>query len=108
MPKKQFDMAPARADGRPLYFDVPHVGEGGVARTYQCAKCAVLGLEIHHPGPKVVMNDPANAHDRSGAVYTYCNYHIPNDAVIYSPVTGLCRDKSGQNTWREMDGGKKH
>lgn len=90
-------MAPARKDGRPLFFDVPP------DRRYNCALCAKMGLTISHPGPHVAMNDPANAHDNSGAVYTYCSSHIPHNAVIYSPYTKLCRDKSG-NTWREEEG----
>lgn len=90
-------MAPARQDGRPLFFAVPP------ERRYHCALCAKMGLQITHSGPTVAMNDPANAHDKSGAVYTYCAAHLPENAVIYSPYTGLCRDKSG-NTWREDDG----
>lgn len=99
--KKQFNMAPARADKRPLFFDVPQ------SNTYHCARCAAMGLEVKWAGPQTVMNDPANAHDKSGCVYTYCLSHIPADAVIYSPVTGLCRDKEG-NTWKEPDGGKRN
>lgn len=95
-PKPKLNFAPARRDGRPLYFDVAEAG------TYQCYQCNKLGLTISYPGPKIGVNDPANPPGGvpQGEMHTVCYHHIPENAVIFNPVTGMCRDRNG-NEWRE-------
>jgi hypothetical protein len=87
---------PARADGRPLYFDI-----GGLDKVecYECDKAGVVG--ILHARREAVMNDPANPHGEFKSVHTICIHHLPDDAVIYDPGTNLCRDKRSENEWME-------
>ncbi len=96
-------MPPARPDGRPLYFDLP-----SPEMKVPCLTCAAqLGLGHAYKRGEVFFNDPANSpvtgpHGLPDeAVYYLCKNHLPENAVIYDPVTQLCRDKSGTNSWSE-------
>lgn len=89
-------LAPARMDGRPLYFDISE------ADRVVCHTCETRGIKgITHGRRKAFMNDPANSPAGDKGVYTICQAHLPDNAVIYDPTTNLCRDKSGQNEWME-------
>lgn len=85
----------ARADGRPLYYDI-----GGPDRV-KCFFCEKNGLSALYGFKEAFMNDPANSPDGSGDVHTICKHHLPDDAVVYNPSTNTCRDKDGQNEWME-------
>jgi hypothetical protein len=100
--KKTPDVAKARADGRPQYYDIT------AADVVQCVVCRANGIEATYGRGSAFMNDPANSPvlDRKtqrgdGAVYQVCRGHIPENSVIYDPMTNLCRNKSGDNTWTE-------
>lgn len=88
----------ARADGRPLYFDVaPH-------QKCQCVVCLKGGIQTAYPFKHVFMNDPANPvreEMEPGSVNTVCKTHLPDNVVIFSPWSGECRDKDGTKQWRE-------
>ena len=90
-------MPPARSDGRPLYFDVAR------HQTCQCVYCLKEGKQTGYPYPHVVMNDPANppVGEVQGSVNTICVQHLPEDAVIYCPWSGKCRDKHNTKEWAE-------
>lgn len=88
-------MGNARSDGRPLYFDIPP-GE-----RVQCYHCIRNGLKVEYTNGQAFMNDPANSPDPEGGVFTVCLHHIPEDAVIFNPGSGACRNKSGDHTWVE-------
>lgn len=53
------------------------------------------------------MNDPANSPVLGPdglpdqAIYYLCKAHTPDNAVIYDPISNLCHDKSGVNSWSE-------
>lgn len=95
-------IAPARADGRPLYFDL-----GGTGDRVPCYHCERLGLNALHGRGEAYMNDPANSPVRTpqgfsdGGCYFICKGHTPDNAVIYDPQTGECHNKSGTEVWRE-------
>lgn len=89
-------LTPARADGRPLYFDVPKPTQA------PCLLCVREGAGDHFYGQnEVFMNDPANSPINDESVYYVCRGHLPHDAVIYNPQDGTCRNKEGGDTWRE-------
>lgn len=89
-------MPPARPDKRPLYFDI---NAGDRVECYHCLKAGLKG--IFHEHRRAVMSDPANppAGEPKGDMFTICVNHLPDDAVIFNPVTGHCRNKSGDHTW---------
>lgn len=89
-------MKPARADGRPLYFDIQ---EGFRVPCYYALKNGLKGVSFRRG--EAVMNDPANSPAGDGAVHTISVAHLPKDAVIYDPITGMCRNKDGTESWRE-------
>lgn len=91
----QKPLPPARADGRPLFFDI-NVG-GRVA----CFHCRKSGLHSNFGRREAFMCDPANSPDGSEDIHTVCLHHLPDNAVIYDPTSNLCRDKTGQNEWME-------
>lgn len=66
-----------------------------------CYHCLRSGLHSLYGHGQAFMNDPANSLDGSGDIHTVCHHHLPENAVIFSPATNVCRDKSGQNTWVE-------
>lgn len=93
----------ARPDGRPLYFDLP-----SDEMKVPCLFCAAqLGMRRPYKRGDVVFNDPANSpvtgpHGQPDeVVYFICKHHLPDNAVIYDPISDMCRDKSGQNVWSE-------
>lgn len=92
---KTDQFAPARADGRPLYFDI------GPNDKVQCLLCLKNGLEIMHGYREAVFNDPANSPEHDGASYFICVHHLPDDAVIYNRPDDTCRDKGGSHVWKE-------
>lgn len=86
---------PARSDGRPLYFDIE---EGSKVPCYYALR---NGLTILFGRGHAVMNDPANSPDGDGSIHTISIPHLPEDAVIFDPKTGICRNKAGTESWRE-------
>lgn len=74
----------------------------------QCVKSMAEGIDAQFGRGEAFMNDPANSPviDRKtrkpdGGVYTICKAYLPENAVIYDPMTGQCRNKSGDHTWVE-------
>lgn len=91
------NMPPARADKRPLYFDI-HGGD-----RVQCYVCLKAGLHSKYKTGEAVMSDPANPPEGEpkGSIFTICKHHLPNNAVIYNPRNNFCRNKSGDQWWEE-------
>ena len=87
----------ARRDGRPQYYDVPLGTEA------QCYHCVASGVIAVHRTGRVVQNDPANppGNEPKGSMFTICNHHLPDNAVVYNPRSNLCRNKAGDHTWEE-------
>lgn len=94
---RETGMSPARADGRPQYYDLPM---GSEVQCYFCVKTGVIA--VHRTG-RIVQNDPANPPpgEPKGSMFTICTYHLPDNAVIYNPRSNLCRNKAGDQTWEE-------
>lgn len=92
-------VAPARADGRPLYFDIV---PGSRVSCYYANK---NGLIATFGYGQAVMNDPANSPENDGAVHTMSLWRIPEDAVIFDPATNICRNKARTNFWIEHPDG---
>lgn len=88
-------LAPARRDGRPLYFEI------APGDRVQCVTCLKNGITQQYGQGEGFMNDPANSPEEDGSVYTICLGHIPDNAVIFSHFTKLCRNKAGDETWEE-------
>ena len=86
----------ARADGRPLFYDINGMEQVGC---YWCELKGMMGMRYRVN--EAYMADPANAPDGSHGLYTVCKGHLPDDAVIYNPTSNKCRNKSGTNTWEE-------
>lgn len=100
--KKTPDVSAARADGRPQYYDIT------AGDLVQCVICVPNGITAQYKRGEAYMNDPANSPviDRKsgkqdGGVYCVCKGHIPDNAVIYDPMSNQCRNKVGDNTWTE-------
>jgi hypothetical protein len=89
MLRRDNPLAKARRDGRPLYYDTQHGVE------MPCVLCERAGLTVKHRHPNVFLNDPANSPKDPGSIYTICKGHLPEDAVIYDPISRRCRNKSG-------------
>ena len=86
------NIAPARVDNRPLFYDVPHD-----PRT-PCAICEQIGLlGVKHKKGAMVMNDPSNPPPGAdlNEIHTICIRHLPANAVIFNPHTSEIRDKKG-------------
>lgn len=92
----QKPLSPARPDGRPQYYDI---AEGDRVQCYVCMK---NGVAAQHKQGEGFMADPANSPANDGGVYTICHAHLPDNAVIYNNVTGMCRNKAGDNNWKEI------
>lgn len=90
-------MTPARADGRPQYYDI------GPSDRVQCVTCLQNGVHAQYEQGNGFINDPANSPLSDGGVYTVCKDHIPDDAVIHDPLRKETRTKDGQNLWTEPD-----
>lgn len=87
--------APARSDGRPLYFDVQmnshlqcyyHMLEND-QRTFGYGECVIC--------------DPANSPLADGAIYSIAISKLPDNAVIFNPYDNTCRNKAGTVVWQE-------
>lgn len=83
----------SRPDGRPEVYDV----KAGL--TFHCEFCAAQGLPSGFQKGEIVMTNPVDSPD--GQMHFLHVSYLPDDVVIYDPETDMCRDKSGQNTWRE-------
>lgn len=91
-------MPPARADGRPQYYDIP------VNSQVECYYCLKQGLTgVKHRYKRAVTNDPANppGNEPKGDVFFICTHHLPDNAVIYDPQSNMCRNKTGDHMWEE-------
>jgi hypothetical protein len=84
-----------RPDGRPETYDML---PAGVA--VGCLVCAQKGRpdKVFKSG-EIVMTSPIDAGD--GQAHWVCIEHLPDNVVIFNPKDNLCRDKTGQNVWRE-------
>lgn len=85
-----------REDGRPECYELPPAPDG---KGYECANCKHEGHTRYYPAGQAFMCSPVDAVD--GLAKFVCHAHLPEDIVIYDPVSNMCRDKSGQNVWRE-------
>ena len=94
--RKAAPLPPARADGRPLYYDI---NPGDKVKCYYTEKAGMKGIRFGHN--EAFMNDPANAPDGSNGIFTISRGYLPDNAVIYNPTTNLCRNKDGTETWME-------
>lgn len=88
-------MPPARRDGRPLYYGV------APGDRVQCVTCMKSGVEHQYGRDEAFLNDPANSPEGDGATYAVCFARLPDNAVIYGPMDGTCRTKSGDSSWTE-------
>jgi hypothetical protein len=90
-------LAPAREDGRPLFYDI------SPGDRMQCVCCLTEGITAQYSLNEGFMNDPANSPvvGEPGAVFTICRGHLPENAVIYNPKDMTCRNKAGDNVWKE-------
>ena len=88
----------ARKDGRPQYYDVfPN-------DRLQCVLCLTEDSNQSQYGrTEGFMCDPGNSPLDDGGVYTLCLKHLPDDAVIFDPMSNVCRTKDGSSTWTEKD-----
>ena len=84
-----------RPDGRPEAYTVPDLGHDA----YACVLCTENGVKKLYPAAKVVMASPADSVD--GQTHFVCLDHVPENIVIFNPITGNCRDKTGDNVWKE-------
>lgn len=95
MSKQFFSLS--RPDGRPECYDVPPVPVG---MGYKCAVCIhETGDSPKYPAREAFMCNPVDAKDTQS--HFVCKRHLPDNIVIFDPLANMCRDKTGQNTWRE-------
>lgn len=92
-----------RPDGRPEAYDIaPEPGSAGEDGNYTstCALCQQTENhnKVYGKG-QIFMCSPIDASD--GQAHMICLNHLPDNVVIYDPATDTCRDKTGQNVWRE-------
>lgn len=85
----------SRPDGRPEAYDTPpDFVSGG------CVLCIAEGKTgIRYNHGEIVMASPIDADD--GSPHLVCLGHLPENVVIYDPVSGVCRNRDGSHTWRE-------
>jgi hypothetical protein len=85
-----------RPDGRPEAYDVPATFRG------ECVICAQEGKsDVLLSRNEVFMMSPSYWEDNEA--HFMCRGHLPENTVIFDPVSGTCRDKPGHNVWRETD-----
>ena len=82
-----------RPDGRPEVYDVPPGAE------VHCEECAVHGRPTAGTKGNIVMTNPLDSED--GLEHFIHIEHLPEDVVIYDPVSNQCRNKDGTQTWVE-------
>jgi hypothetical protein len=83
----------SRPDGRPEGYDLR-------AGSATCIFCQFDGHASALPRGKVVMMPPHLFGDDKPH-FVCIEKHVPDDIVIFDPETGKCRDKSGENEWKE-------
>lgn len=83
-----------RPDGRPEAYDIPKGAK------HYCQMCILDGHTALHDSGKIVIMPGHNFDDGESRVVCI-EKHCPDNVVIYNPATGLCRDKKGENVWRE-------
>lgn len=84
-----------RLDGRPEAYDMPPDFRGGVCIT--CMMEDKIGVRYNHG--EIFLCSPLDASD--GQSHLVCKGHVPEDVVIFDPVSGTCRNKSGSEVWKE-------
>lgn len=85
-----------REDGRPEVYDTPADFRG------KCVVCIHKSAESVVPEKsqgEIFMGSPVDFAD--GAAHLICKDCLPDDVVIFDPVSNMCRDKTGQNVWTE-------
>ena len=87
--------AQARPDGRPQYYDI------APGDRVQCAPCLKEGRDAQYKRGEGFLADPANSPAGDKGVHSICKGCLPSEAVIFDPMDGTCRDKSGDNVWKE-------
>jgi hypothetical protein len=87
-----------REDGRPEVYCVP-LAENKL----NCVLCSAMQPKNppQYDYGQIFMTNPHDSSD--GAAHLVCHGHLPEDAVIFDPKTGMCRNKKGDVTW---DGSK--
>lgn len=85
-----------RPDGRPECYEVPPAPDGA---GYVCQICSSQGHHRKYQAGEAFMSSPVDSPD--GKAHFVCRAHLPDDIVIYDPVSNKCRDKNGQNVWEE-------
>jgi len=86
----------ARADGRPLYYDI---SAGDSVLCYHCIRAGLSAAQYRRG--QAVMNDPANSPTGDKEIVTICVHHLPDNAVIYDATSNKCRNKTGDHEWME-------
>lgn len=89
-PKKVRSGKMDREDGRPEVYDVQKAPDSA---GYTCLFCNDLG----HIWKKYDRGEIFLTHSMTFV----CKEHLPDNVVIFDPKSGTCRDKSGQNVWKE-------
>lgn len=92
IPESQKAVA-TRPDGRMEVYDVQ---EGP---TFHCEECALHGRPTAGSKGNIVMTNPLDSED--GMEHFIHIEHLPEDVVIYDPVSNQCRNKDGTNSWVE-------
>lgn len=89
-----------RPDGRPEVYDVAPFDDPQ-ADGYVCFVCQSQGhlFRRYRNTGDVFMTSPVNTPGNQALLV--CKEHLPDEAVIFSPFTGKCRDKKGENEWTE-------
>lgn len=87
-----------RPDGRPEVYDVPEVPNSEGYACFICKSQGHAARRFHKTG-EIFMTSPINT--PNGQSNFVCKEHLPENVVIYSPFDDTCRDKSGQNVWKE-------
>ena len=93
--KMDFRVNVSRPDGRPEAYDIPKNLD-----PMPCAMCAEEGkFGVRYKPGEIVMSSPIDASD--GCAHLVCLGHLPENIVIFDPITGTCRNRDGSYTWRE-------
>lgn len=86
-----------RPDGRPEVYDVP---DSPKPEGYECFVCKSQGhVRRYQKTGEVFMTSPINT--PGGISKFVCKEHLPENVVIFCPFDDTCRDKSGENVWKE-------
>lgn len=84
-----------RPDGRPEAYDcIPALEK------VQCEVCKGGLRDLMRYGKgEAFMVSPIDAAD--GQAHFCCQFHLPENVVIFDPATNLCRNKDGSSVWEE-------